>query len=177
MKNEKIEKAFEGLPKKNLGLVSRPFYRGDKRKKVVALFSLFLPSSNKPKKKEDLLINSGILKKSVTEVVIGSYYSTCFSTLSKIGGIRYNTSTRSYTRGDNFQDYFEYLLNCMLGASIGKKLLGLLSEEQIQRLDKDLHGVALEMLDDEATMKTLGRIWRGDNESVVDFILNLTEED
>jgi hypothetical protein len=175
MKNEKLEKAFESLPKKNLGLVTKPFSGSGNHKQAVTLFSMFL--TGKPKSKVDLLINSGILKKSVEDVNIGSYYSTCFSTLSKIGAIRYNTIDRTYSRGDSFQDYFEYLIGCMKDSPAKEKLHSLLSKEQITRLEKNLHEVALEMLQDKLTMKTLRRMWRGDKTDVVgDFILNIDDE-
>lgn len=175
MKNNKLEKALESLPKKNAGLVTKPFSGSGNHKQAVTLFSMFLVG--KPKSKVDLLINSGILKKSTEDVNIGSHSSTLFSTLSKIGAIRYNSNTKTYSRGDDFQDYFEYLIRNMKDSPLKEKLFGLLSKEQIQRLDTDLRGVALEMLQDNLTLKTLRRIWRGDKTEVVgDFIMNIDDE-
>lgn len=167
---DNILEAFANLTnKKNLGLVQHPFNTRGKTKKAVVIFSFFL--ENKSKKKVDILIEGGILTKSVEEVNIGSYYSTWFSSLSQIKAIRYDSSTQSWGRGDNFHAYFAHLIESMLAVS-KEKVHSLLSKEQIQRLDNDFNKVTLEMLEDHATVNTLKRMWRGNKDAVVDYILN-----
>ena len=172
MDTESLPALFENLTPKNLGLVGKPFNSQGDHKRCVVLIAFFL--DNKPKKKLDILLDSGILKDK-TKVNIGSYYASYFHTLSRMRVLRYDSLTKTWERGENYLTYLTYIIKCMLQTDAAEKVHSLLTPEQILRLENDLNGVVLELLQDKATRDTLRRIWRGDHDNVIDYILNLDD--
>lgn len=164
-----MDNLFEGLPKQNLGLVKNPFSSNGRHKRCVTLMSFFL--DNKPKRKIDILENSGILKDK-KEVKSKVYYSSYFQALSRIRALRYDSLTLTWSRGENYQAYLAYIIESMTKSEAKDKLANFLSQEQIKKLDTDLAGVVQEVLEDKAAWSTLRILCKGDMDNVVDFILN-----
>ena len=160
---------FQNVLNSNLKLVSVPFTKSGDHKQCVVLISYFL--DNKPKKKLDILLESGILKDK-TKVKIHSYYSKYFSSLVHVGAIKYNSRLGSFEQASNFNKYLKHIIECMLETKAKEKLYKILTTDQIIRLAKDFDGVVSEMLQDELTVKTLKRIWRNTESTVTDFILS-----
>jgi len=172
-KVDTLPKFFTNVLPATLGLVSKPFGRGGNHKACVTIMSFFL--DDKPKKKLDILVGSGMLKEPEGKN-LGSYGTKYFSSLNRVKAIKYDTYTQKWERGENFNGYLTYLIECMLETKGKEKVHSLLTAEQIERTTSNINAVVLEMLQDKATVSTLKRIWRGTEDSVQDFIINSDDD-
>lgn len=161
---------IEKVPEKIRGFVESPFTTKGNQKVCTVILSFFLEAS--PKKRIDILLDSGILKKENDAVNVAGYCTKYFSALTHVGAIRYNSSTKNLERADNFVDYLTYVITCYLKTPAKDKFLDILSTEQKLRFTSNPKEVVLELLQDKASVNTLRRIWRGSDEAVKDFILN-----
>lgn len=163
-----IPSYLENLKHKNKTKAVNPIKAFGKHNRLVVILSFFF--TNRPRRKIDILINSGILKNAEGKN-IGSYESPYFQTLSQIRALRYDSLTKMWERGENFLDYLTYIVKCGLEVC-PEKIKELLTEGQIKRINTDLKGVVSEMLEDKNTTRALRIMWGGKQEAIVDFILN-----